>query len=212
VPGAHSSADLLAVAEAMGSGRAERARNDIEELARELSQAGEGGRRVTILGAAPNAAIGLARRLAQVKRVILLELTTEPSGLSGISSDPGSPGLAQLVAGEASFGEIITRDRFSAAHLILAGHVPLDAQTILGSERLTITIEALSRTYDHVLVGAGAAADAALTRLAALAPRAVLVSSDDGPKTALARERLLTAGFTTVDLLAGAPKAAIEAA
>jgi tyrosine-protein kinase Etk/Wzc len=217
VPRAHSSADLLAVAEAMGSGRAERARNDIEELARELSQAGEGGRRVTILGAAPNVlsiptAIGLARRLAQVKRVILLELTTEPSGLSGISSDPGSPGLAQLVAGEASFGEIITRDRFSAAHLILAGHVPLDAQTILGSERLTITIEALSRTYDHVLVGAGAAADAALTRLAALAPRAVLVSSDDGPKTALARERLLTAGFTTVDLLAGAPKAAIEAA
>ena len=82
----------------------------------------------------------------------------------------------------------------------------------MGSERLTITIEALSRSYDHVLVGAGAAADAALSRLAVLAPRAVLVSSDDGPKTALARERLLSAGFTTVDLLAGAPKAAIEAA
>jgi hypothetical protein len=62
------------------------------------------------------------------------------------------------------------------------------------------------------LVGAGAAADAALNRLAVLAPRAVLVSSDDGPKTALARERLLSAGFTTVDLLAGASKAAIEAA
>jgi tyrosine-protein kinase Etk/Wzc len=96
---------------------------------------------------------------------------------------PRNPGLVQLVSGEASFGEIITRDRSSRVHLILRGGSALDAGAILGSERLAIAVEALARTYDHVLIEASATAGAALDRLAGLAPRAVLLGAQDAGKT-----------------------------
>jgi Mrp family chromosome partitioning ATPase len=212
-----SGADLLAVAEAMGSRRAESGQEGVDELAHSLSEAGASGRRVTVLGAIPEAlttptAIALARSLAQAKRVVLVELTPGASGVSAIASDPATPGLAQLVAGDASFGDVITRDRNSRLHLILAGHAPLDVETLLGSERLIITIAALSRSYDHVVLDAGAADQAALNRLAVLAPRAVLLCAQDTGKTALARERLLAAGFATVDVLPAALETATRAA
>jgi precorrin-6B methylase 2 len=93
-------------------------------------------------------------------------------------------------------------------HLIMAGRGPFDAAAIMGSQRLSITIEALGRSYDHVVVDVGTAGEVALERLAMLAPRAVLVAPElDNPATAAARERLLQAGFTNVSVLAGASRA-----
>jgi succinoglycan biosynthesis transport protein ExoP len=209
-------ADLIATAEAMGSRRTETASDRVEELARGLSQAGEGGRRVTVVSAVPDVhttptAIALARRLAEEKRVVLVELAGGESNLSAIA-DASAPGLTQLVAGYASFGEIITRDRSSRVHLVLAGAPVLDSEPILASARLTIAIEALARSYDHVVLDAGAAGETALDRLATLAPRAVLLPAQDAAKTALARERLLSAGFATVELLAGTPSQTTRAA
>ena len=40
-----------------------------------------------------------------------------------ISDEPNAPGIADLVRGTASFGDIITRDRFSRLHLVAAGQV-----------------------------------------------------------------------------------------
>jgi Mrp family chromosome partitioning ATPase len=118
----------------------------------------------------------------------------------------------QLVSGEASFGDIITRDRSSRVHLILRGGSALETAAILGSERLAIAIEALARTYDHVLIEASAATGAALDRLAGLAPRAVLLGAHDASKTALARERLLGAGFKAIDVVPATAGLATEAA
>ena len=74
------------------------------------------------------------------------------------------------------------------------------------SPQLSIAIEALARSYDHVLIDAGAADDIPLERFVALAPRAVMVADDLGnPATTLARERLLKAGFVNVSILADAP-------
>jgi hypothetical protein len=75
------------------------------------------------------------------------------------------------------------------------------------SQRLSITIEALARSYDHVVLDAGTIEDAALDRFAMLAPRAVLVAAElDDPATAVARERLRTAGFANVSVLVGTPR------
>jgi hypothetical protein len=81
----------------------------------------------------------------------------------------------------------------------------VDAAAIMTSQRLSITIEALGRSYDHVIIDAGWAGEASIERFANLAPRAVLVAPElDNPETALAREHLLNAGFANVSVLVNA--------
>jgi uncharacterized protein involved in exopolysaccharide biosynthesis/Mrp family chromosome partitioning ATPase len=184
----------------------------VEGLARELSATGAAGRRITVLGTRRNvgttlAAISLARRLAEQGKVALVDLALASPNLSAIASDPGAPGLGEVVGGSASFGQIITRDRFSRVHVIMAGKSTGDANTILGSQRLAITLEALARSYDHVVVDAGALPDIAVERFAQLAPRAVLIAAGlDDPATAPAHERLIAAGFNDVSVLVSAPR------
>jgi polysaccharide biosynthesis transport protein len=205
--------ELLAAARTMTSARAAAgARAEaIERLARELREAGEGTPHVTVVGTARNVgttmtAITLARRLAGHSRVVLVELAVASPNLSVIASDPLAPGLSELVQGSATFGQIITRDRHSHAHLVMAGRLPVEAATLMDSQRLSIAIEALARSYDHVVIDAGAADAVPLECFAILAPRAVLVAADlDNPATTLVRERLLKAGFTNVSVLADAP-------
>jgi uncharacterized protein involved in exopolysaccharide biosynthesis/Mrp family chromosome partitioning ATPase len=203
--------DLRAAIRAVDNAQAGVPPDAVETLAHEL--AAEGARRITAVGATPDtgtsmAAIALARSLAQQARVVLVDLALDAPALSIIAVDPAAPGIAELVAGTASFGQIITRDRYSRVHLIMAGRGPFDAAAIMGSQRLSITIEALGRSYDHVVVDVGTAGEVALERLAMLAPRAVLVAPElDNPATAAARERLLQAGFTNVSVLAGASRA-----
>jgi uncharacterized protein involved in exopolysaccharide biosynthesis/Mrp family chromosome partitioning ATPase len=210
-------ADLRAAAQAMSGRRGDDGFDAVAKVARSLAHAGEGGRRVTVLGATPDVSTGagalaLARSLARNSRVVLLELNSEPAEVSSNAEVPHNPGLVQLVSGEASFGDVITRDRSSRVHLILRGGSALDTAAILASERLAIAIEALARTYDHVLIEDSATAGAALDRLAALAPRAVLLGAQDAGKTALARERLLGAGFMAIDVVPATAGLATEAA
>ncbi|MET0923206.1 MAG: AAA family ATPase [Xanthobacteraceae bacterium] len=181
-------------------------------MAREFSAAGDAARRITVVGASGNvgtttAATTLARSLAKEGRVALVDLAFGGPKLSAIATDPAAPGIAELVRGSASFGQIITRDRYSGVHLIMAGRAAVDAAAVMSSQRLSITLEALARSYDHVVIDAGTVGDVALDRFANLAPRAVLVAGElDDPATVSARERLLQAGFADVNVLVGAPR------
>ena len=79
------------------------------------------------------------------------------------------------------------------------------------SPRLAATLEALARTYDHVVIDAGAISEAAVTSFARLAPRAVLVATDmTHPDTVSARQRLIGAGFTDVTVFLSHPRSATE--
>jgi Mrp family chromosome partitioning ATPase len=164
-----------------------------------------------VIGAARNAgttmtAIALVRSLAARSRVVLVECALASPNLSVIASDPRAPGLSELVQGSASFGQIITRDRHSRAHLILAGRAAVDGAALMQSERLSIAVEALARSYDHVIIDAGAADDLPLDCFATLAPRAVLIAADLSiAAAAIMRERLLKAGFVNVSVVADAP-------
>jgi Mrp family chromosome partitioning ATPase len=184
---------------------------EVARLARELTEAGQGARRIAVLGTARNvgttqAAISLARDLAATSRVVLVELGLASPNLSVIAAEPQAPGLSELVEGSATFGEIITLDRHSRVHLVMVGRAKIGAETLLSSQRLAIAIEALGRSYDRVIIDAGAAEDVPLERLARLARRAVLVVADgDNTATALVRDSLLRSGFEQVSIFAGAP-------
>jgi len=189
----------------------------IDDIARGLRGAGEAGRRITIVGAARNVgtthtAIALGRALAKDGQAVLVDLALNAPNISIISSDPNAPGIAELVRGQASFAEIITRDRFSRLHLVAVGQAGSDAPAIMVSQRLAATLDALARAYDHVVVDAGALPDMAIERLARLAPRAVLVATNvTNPATAAVRDRLLAAGFADVAMLLGRPREAVAA-
>jgi MinD-like ATPase involved in chromosome partitioning or flagellar assembly len=139
-------------------------------------------------------------------RVVVADLVFQSSGLSAIAVDRDAPGIGDLVAGSASFGQIITRDRHSAAHLVMAGAATRPAHAILNSREFSIAIEALARSYDHLVINAGTLGGLPLELLAPLAPRAALVADDsENALTVSAQARLDAAGFRNVTVLPIAP-------
>ncbi len=179
----------------------------IEEFANGLRSDREAGRRVSVMGASRHvgttkAAVTLARALAKDARVILVDLALQAPSLSVISSEPNAPGIAEVIRGAASFGHVITRDKLSSVHLVAAGIAHDDVATLLASQRLTMIIEALAHTYDHVVVDAGAVGDGVVERFVGLAPKALLVAAaPDDPAIMAARDRLADAGFSDVTVL-----------
>ena len=114
------------------------------------------------------------------------------------------PGIADLVRGTASFGQIITRDRISRAQVVPAGRVGTDAAMIFMSERLNIAMDALSRSYDHVVIDAGAAPYVPADRIARLASCGVLVAGNVAAEAAnTMRDHLAHAGFSDIALFTG---------
>jgi uncharacterized protein involved in exopolysaccharide biosynthesis/Mrp family chromosome partitioning ATPase len=184
----------------------------IEDLVKDLTAAGESARRITVLSARRNmgttqASITLARTLVKQARVVLVDLALDAPNLSAIVTDPNAPGISELVLGSASFGQIITRDRHSRVHVIMAGQPTRDSTAVFNAARLTITLEALARSYDYVIVDAGSMYDAPTERFAQLTPRAVLVADErDDQTTTSACDQLLAVGFANVSVLVNPPQ------
>ena len=132
---------------------------EIEQLADDLCRAGAAAHKVTVLGTAPSesitlTALTLARLMARQAKVVVVDLAASSPTIAAVSVDPNAPGLAELMQGEASFSQIITKDRLSRVHLVAAGRPGFD-RGHLQSPRLTLAIDALLRVYDHVLLDAG---------------------------------------------------------
>ena len=190
---------------------------EIEQLAEHLRGAGEAARKVTILGTASSesitlTALTLARLIARDARVVVVDLSASSPTISAVSVDPSAPGLAELMLGEASFSQVITKDRLSRVHLVSAGR-PGSDRALLQSPRLTLAIDALLRVYDHVLLDAGTASDLPAELLTAQA-RAVVVpdASMTGDARTLTCDQLRAVGFTEVTMLSkpAQPSDAVE--
>jgi polysaccharide biosynthesis transport protein len=180
--------------------------DEIEALAKVLREAGESGRKVTILGTAAGenvtlTALTLARLLARDARVVVVDLAASVPMMSAVSVDPLAPGLAELMQGEASFAQIITKDRLSRVQLVCAGRPGFD-RALLQSPRLALAIDALLQVYDHVLLDAGIASDLPVELLTAKA-RAVVVPGPTMTEDARALlcDQLRDAGFSDVAML-----------
>lgn len=179
---------------------------EIEHLADRLRAAGAAAKKVTVLGTAPGEAITLstltlARHLARDARVVVVDLAASSPIIAAVSVDASVPGLAELMQGEASFAQVITRDKLSRLHLVMAGRPGFD-RSLLQSPRVALAIDALLRAYDHVLIDAGSASDLPAELLTAHA-RAVVVP--DASMAADARtlmcEQLREVGFSEVTML-----------
>jgi succinoglycan biosynthesis transport protein ExoP len=178
--------------------------SEIERLADDLRDVA--ARKITVLGTASNESITLtvltiARLLARGAKVVVVDLTTSSPTISAVSVDPNGPGLAELMLGEASFAQVITKDRLSRVHLVSAGR-PGSDRALLQSPRLGLAIDALLRVYDHVLLDAGTASDLPAELLTEQA-RAVVVP--DASMAAAARtlmcDQLGAVGFSEVTML-----------
>jgi succinoglycan biosynthesis transport protein ExoP len=190
---------------------------EIEQLADILRGAGDAARKITVLGTAAGESItatvlALARLLARDARVVVVDLAASSPALAAASVDPTAPGLAELVLGEASFSQVITRDRLSRAQIVSAGRPGFD-RALLRSPRLMLATDALLRVYDHVLLDAGTASDLPAELLTAQA-RAVVVPDASMATDArtLMCDQLKAVGFSEVTLLnkAGQSVDAIE--
>jgi succinoglycan biosynthesis transport protein ExoP len=179
---------------------------EVEQLAEKLLAAGGGARKVTILGTASSegvtlTALTVARLIARNARVIVVDLGGASSTIAAASVDPNAPGLAELMQGEASFTQVITKDRLSRAHLVHSGRPGAD-RALLQSPRLGLAIDALLKVYDHVLLDAGSASDLPAELLTT---QALAVVVPDASMTSDARkvmcEELKAVGFGEVIML-----------
>jgi exopolysaccharide transport family protein len=181
----------------------------VADIALAVQECGDMGKRIAVLGAGASVgtsstAVALARALARSARVVLIDLSLDRPNLAAITMDPAAPGVADLVRGTATFGQIITRDRFSRVQVVPAGRVGLDAASIYRSDRLVVAVDALARTYDHVIIDAGAAPGVPADRIARLAPCAVMVAGGVAATGVDAvREHLAAAGFQDIAVFDG---------
>jgi succinoglycan biosynthesis transport protein ExoP len=179
----------------------------IEDVAEDLRLNGSAGRPVAIFGSAQGldvswTALKFARLLAESGGAILVGIGSADAAIRAASFDPDAAGLADLASGEASFRDIITKDRKTSVHLISSGRTPTGRGEILDDPVVAPSFEALSRSYDFVIVVAGAIVGPELEAIAAIAPHAVLAAGTlTSAATATAREQLLSAGFEDVTVV-----------
>jgi hypothetical protein len=103
--------------------------------------------------------------------------------------------------GEASFAQIITKDRLSPVQLVRAGRAGFD-RAVLQTPRLALALDALLQVYDHVLLDAGAATDLPAELLAAKAQAIVVPDAAMSlDARAVMRDELRAVGFRGVTML-----------
>jgi uncharacterized protein involved in exopolysaccharide biosynthesis/Mrp family chromosome partitioning ATPase len=187
--------------------------SSIEQIADQVRAAGDWGRCVSVIGADRDvgttyAAITLARALAESAPVVLVDLAFGAPNLSVISTDPEAPGLVELLNGAVNFGDVITTDQYSTVHVVATGQVGPDSINLLASSELVSVIEALARSYDHVVIDAGSATETPLEYLLPLSTQVVVVAADAvSPATRALQERATSAGFANVSMMLGGARA-----
>ncbi len=144
---------------------------------------------------AVDTAAALARALASDARSVWIDAAfAKPRGTT-----QSGRGIADLVRGNATFGEIIARDRQSRAHFIAAGRSDANDLSMLATDRLSVALDALERTYEHVTIDAGSLRDVPAGYVGRLANSVVLVVPESAEASAdQALDSLREAGCTDV--------------
>ncbi|WP_332303442.1 polysaccharide biosynthesis protein UppB [Rhizobium sp. GR12] len=138
-----------------------------KSVAAVVSPAGDSGSTTTVM---------LARALSEMGRsVILVDMTASASPTRLMAPEAGLPGVMDLLAGAAAFGETIHGDRLSDAHIVPRGNAqPREAMRAI--DRLTMILSALSDAYDTVLVECGAVQISSLEKMLRNLPAEIIVS------------------------------------
>jgi succinoglycan biosynthesis transport protein ExoP len=180
--------------------------DEIERFADDLAGKAGTARKLTVLGTSPGESItlttlALARLMARQAKVVVVDLAGTAPTIAAASIDPGAPGLAELMQGQASFAQIITKDLKSRLHLVSAGRPGFD-RAQLQSPRLGLTIDALLRVYDHVLLDVGAGSDLPAELLTSQACAVVVPDPSMAPDARIAMcDQFRAVGFAEVTML-----------
>ena len=154
----------------------------------------------------PLAAVALARSLARADtRTVVVDFHGDNANTVSMGEGTDLPGFSDLFSGEASFAQVIFRDRRSRVHFIPAGRVPLGAER-LDKERLETIVSALALTYDCVILDAS---DAMIAAVGETADLAVVVSEfgASDPRTKGAFDRVTAVSDARILLLMVDPAA-----
>lgn len=182
------------------------ASGEIERLADDLAGKAGTARKLTVLGTAPGesitlTALTLARLIARKAKIVVVDLAGTTPTIASASVDPAAPGLAELMQGQASFAQIIIKDRLSRVHLVSAGRPGFD-RAQLQAPRLTLTIDALLRVYDHVLLDVGTGSDLPAELLTSQACAVVVPDPSMAPDARAAMcDQFRAVGFAEVTML-----------
>lgn len=100
----------------------------------------------------PLGAVALARALARTDaRVVLVDFRGDGADAASMGEGNDLPGFSDLFAGDASFAQVIFRDRKSRVHFIPSGSKAVKPD-LLNPEQLETVLSALTLTYDYVLL------------------------------------------------------------
>jgi polysaccharide biosynthesis transport protein len=132
----------------------------IPALARQLVDHAQGraGHRTMIAGASDAGtsgaiAVKLARQLADMgKQVILLDVSQDGQGFAGQLGLAPTLGVSDVLAGGATFEDVVKRLPNSEAHVIVAGSGAAGAAAAHDTDRVNMLLDALDDAYQHVLL------------------------------------------------------------
>jgi len=98
-------------------------------------------------------AIALCQALAAERRqVVLIDWDLDGNGIAAQLKLPEAPGIADLVAGQASFEDVVHRLPGQETHLIGAGALAALGDREFDTEQLNLVLDALDEAYDHIVV------------------------------------------------------------
>ena len=193
----------------------DRVEEELRTIARRVAESGEKRVLVTLAEGSdadgrPLGAVALARALARTDaRVVLIDFRGD--GADAVSMGEGQEllGFSDLLEGDASFAQVIFRDRKSRVHFIPAGHHPPDAGSI-ELDSLETILSALTLTYDYVVLDVP---DEMIRLLAPGTGLALVVSEHpaDDPRTTTAFDRITAITDIEVMLLTVDPSPAMSA-
>ncbi len=155
-----------------------------------LEQGRARGRKVIAVAAmgglcadAAGAALALARlAAADGRRVVVVDADLKGRCLGAATGGGGGSGFSDLLAGQASFTDIVARDAVSGVHLIHAGAQGEEAGRLLSAPLAAQAVEALGQIYDLVLMLEGESmypADAARSALPLCQGAIILAREED---------------------------------
>ncbi len=174
----------------------------------------------TAIGAGPAASdrlIALARVLAEKGRSIIVDLNATAAKLAPLGDRDGRAGvttldgLSELLAGEASFAEVIHRDHATRLHFVPAGRKEADFRDF------DLILDALTETYDFIVLLTPAFPQSEIAKvMAPYADFVVLSSAGSADRSVLAtlEDELTAAGAREVLVIgrpAGTPSSRIVA-
>ncbi|MEO0496999.1 MAG: exopolysaccharide transport family protein [Pseudomonadota bacterium] len=166
----------------------------------------DGARRVVVTApqgdVAAHSTIDLARSIvASGGSAVLVDASGTWTGTSSLLGVAEATGLTDILAGRASFAEIIQRDRATALNIVGAGRASLQ-EAEHGAGRLPMVLDALSDNYDYLIIDCGRATGAGAARTACENAIGVVAASDASmPLLASTVSDMQSAGFQSVPVL-----------